>query len=147
MLITILIVIVVVLIMTYYAFRVLTSGSKSAMPPSPPDNNINPTTPPSCTTCAEHGRSSCADYGTQCEAVCMMNAAVSEIIYFEDEELDRFKGKSSDSYTDAETEEFREVLYTMKPEEVPEWNRSLILRGINLPNGIKDELMLLMAEK
>lgn len=136
MLITILIVIVVVLIMTYYAYRVLTSGSKSAMPPTPPDNNT--ATIPSCTTCS--------DYGTQCEAVCMMNAAVSEIIYFEDEELDRFKGKSSDSYTDAETEEFREVLYTMKPEEVPEWNRSLVLRGINLPNGIKDELMLLMIK-
>lgn len=138
MLITILTIIAVVLIMTYYAYRVLTSGSKSAMPPSPPDRNKNSSTLPSCTTCA--------DYGTQCEAVCMMNAAVSEIIYFEDEELDRFKGKSSDAYTDAETEEFREVLYTMKPEEVPEWNRSLVLRGINLPNGIKDELMLLMIK-
>lgn len=136
MFLTILTIIAVVLIMTYYAYRVLTSGSKSAMPPTPPDNNT--ATLPSCSTCG--------DYRTQCEAVCMMNAAVSEIIYFEDEELDRFKGKSSDSYTDAETEEFREVLYTMKPEEVPEWNRSLILRGINLPNGIKDELMLLMIK-
>lgn len=129
----ILIIIGVLAVMTYYAFRFLTSGSKS---PTIRDKNVQQL--PSCTTCS--------DYGTQCEAVCMMNAAVSEIIYFEDEELDRFKGKSSDSYTDAETEEFREVLYTMKPEEVPEWNRSLILRGINIPDQIKDELMMLMTE-
>ncbi len=101
---------------------------------------------PLCSSCTEHSPSTCADYGTQCEAIRMLNAAVSEIIYFEDEELDRFKGRPSDSYTDAETEEFREVLYTMKPEEVPEWNRSLILRGINLPNDLKDELMILMTE-
>lgn len=47
----------------------------------------------------------------------------------------------ADDYTDEEVEEFSEVLYTMQPEEVAGWNRSLILRGINLPNQIKDEVI------
>ena len=47
----------------------------------------------------------------------------------------------ADDYTDEEVEEFSEVLYTMQPDEVAGWNRSLILRGINLPNQIKDEVI------
>lgn len=66
------------------------------------------------------------------------------IEYFDDEELDVFKGRSSDKYTDEEVEMFAEVLYTMRPDEVVSWNRSLILRGINVPDQIKDELVMMM---
>ena len=71
----------------------------------------------------------------------MMEAATKEVEYYDDEELDRFKGKESNEYTDDEAEEFSEVLYTMRPDEAKGWNRSLILRGINVPNQIKDELI------
>ena len=71
----------------------------------------------------------------------MMEAATKEVEYYDDEELDRFKGKESNEYTDDEAEEFSEVLYTMRPDEAKGWNRSLILRGINIPNQIKDELI------
>ena len=74
----------------------------------------------------------------------MMEAATKPIEYYDDEELDRFALRPSDSYTDEEAEEFREVLYTMKPDDVKGWNRSLILRGINVPNQIKDELTLMV---
>ena len=70
-----------------------------------------------------------------------MEAATKEVEYYDDEELDRFKGKESNEYTDDEAEEFSEVLYTMRPDEAKGWNRSLILRGINVPNQIKDELI------
>ena len=73
-----------------------------------------------------------------------MEAAVKPIEYFDDEELDVFKGRSSDKYTDEEVEMFAEVLYTMRPDEVVSWNRSLILRGINVPDQIKDELVMMM---
>ena len=76
-----------------------------------------------------------------CEQTCMMEAATKEVEYYDDEELDRFKGKESNEYTDDEAEEFSEVLYTMRPDEAKGWNRSLILRGINVPNQIKDELI------
>ena len=77
--------------------------------------------------------------GTRCEQACMMEAATKDIEYFDDEELDEYKGRPSDQYTDEETEQFAEVLETLQPQEVKPWGRSLVLRGINMPNGIKDE--------
>ena len=73
-----------------------------------------------------------------------MEAATREVEYYDDEELDRFKGRPSDCFTDDEAELFREVLMTMPLSDVKGWNRSLILRGINVPDQIKDELLLMI---
>ena len=83
----------------------------------------------------------CSGINDDCEQTCMMEAATKEVEYYDDEELDRFKGKESGEYTDDEAEEFSEVLYTMRPDEAKGWNRSLLLRGINVPNQIKDDLI------
>ena len=89
----------------------------------------------SCSTCSgEHD---------QCEQECMLEVATKEIECYDDEELDRFRGRLSDSYTDDEAEEFAEVMLTMRPEEVKGWSRSLILRGISMPNQIKDDFIAL----
>ena len=85
--------------------------------------------------------SSCDGTNDKCEQVCMMEAATREIEYYDDEELDRFRGRQSNQYTDEEAEEFANILYTMQPQEAKGWNRSLILREINVPNQIKDELI------
>ena len=86
----------------------------------------------------------CNGTNQKCEQECMMEASTKEIEYYDDEELDRFCGRESDQYSDDEIAEFSEVLYTMRPEEVAGWNRSLILRGINLPDALKDEVIMLM---
>ena len=75
----------------------------------------------------------------------MMQAATKDIVYFDDEELDIYRGRPSDSYNADETEQFAEVLETLRPTEIKEWNRSLILRGINMPDGIKDEYFALVS--
>ena len=85
--------------------------------------------------------SSCDGTDDKCEQVCMMEAATREIEYYDDEELDSFRGRQSNQYTDEEAEEFANILYTMQPQEAKGWNRSLILREINVPNQIKDELI------
>ena len=90
--------------------------------------------------------SSCDGTDDKCEQVCMMEAAIKDVEYYDDEELDRFRGRQSDQYTDEEVEEFATVLYTMQPKEVKGWNRSLILREINLPNQIKDELIAMIED-
>ena len=90
--------------------------------------------------------SSCDGTDDKCEQVCMMEAAIKDIEYYDDEELDRFRGRQSDQYTDEEVEEFATVLYTMRPNEVKGWNRSLILREINIPNQIKDELIAMIED-
>ncbi len=89
----------------------------------------------------------CSGDNAKCEQECMMEAAIQDIEYYDDEELDAFKGHPADSYTDEEVEQFAEVLYTMRPEEVAGWNRSLILRGINLPNQLKDEVIAFIDDK
>ena len=68
------------------------------------------------------------------------------IEYFDDEELDRFSGRSPESYTPAEEEELRDVLLTLSPDDVAPWARSLALRKIELPASLRDELLLLVAE-
>ena len=93
------------------------------------------------------GCATCNGDNEKCEQTCMMEAAVRDIEYFDDEELDVFKGRPSDSYSETEIEQFRDVVYTMRPEEVAAWNRSLVLRGVELPNQVKDEAMMLMNDE
>ena len=88
----------------------------------------------------------CDGNNTKCEQTCMLEASVKEIEYFDDEELDVYRDRPSDGYSEAEAEQFADILYTMKPEEVAAWNRSLILRGINIPDQIKDEVLLLLSD-
>ena len=86
----------------------------------------------------------CDGTNEKCEQECMLEAAVKEIEYFDDEELDAFRERRSDNYTDEEAELFREILYTMRPEEVKDWTRSLTLRQISLPDQVKDEVFTMM---
>ena len=69
--------------------------------------------------------------------------ALEDIDYYEDEELDRFRGRMA--YSEEDVEEFREVLYTMRTDEVAGWMHSLELRQVNLPDELKDEAFLLMS--
>lgn len=82
------------------------------------------------------------------EGVCCGRHVVCEkgydSLYFEDEELDRFKERDENDYTDEEVEEFRQVLYTMKEEEVSTWVKCLGSRGIALPQQVKDEILLML---
>ena len=65
-------------------------------------------------------------------------------LYFDDEELDRFKGVRADEYTEADIEEFRQVLYTMREDEVENWAHCIETRGIELQQEIKDEILLML---
>lgn len=69
-----------------------------------------------------------------------------EIIYYDDEELDRFSGRDPESYTPSETDEFRDVMLTLMPQDVAGWAKSITLRKIELPSEVKDELLLILTE-
>lgn len=62
------------------------------------------------------------------------------ILYYEDEELDRFRGRAADLYTEMETQEFRHVLLTLQDADVPGWVTSIHRRGIHFPAGVADEV-------
>ena len=65
-------------------------------------------------------------------------------LYFDDEELDRFKGVAPEEYVDSDKEEFRHVLYTMKEDEVDTWVLCLQTRGIELPEDVKEEVLMIL---
>lgn len=69
-----------------------------------------------------------------------------EVVYYDDEELDRFRGREADGYTPEEIEEFRDVLMTLLPQDVAGWSRSVQVRGISLPAEVRDELILIVSE-
>ena len=82
-----------------------------------------------------------------CERDSLLAAVSKKIEYYDDEELDQFIGKAGDAYTEEETEMFRDVLYTTLDVEVAGWVRSLQLRGIELPDDLKDEVFLIIGER
>ena len=89
----------------------------------------------------------CCGQHETCEKDSLLAAVSKGIEYYNDEELDRFRGRYSDEYTEDEVEEFREVMLTCKDDEVAGWCRSLQLRGIELPDDLKDELFLIIGER
>ena len=85
--------------------------------------------------------------GGMCNLDCRVEDLKEEPDYYEDEELDAFRGRPSDAYSPEEVEQFEEVLTTMRPEEVHGWLRSLGLRGVELPNELKDEAFMIVREQ
>ena len=91
--------------------------------------------PPGC--CGQH---------EVCEKAALLEAMQEHVEYYDDEELDRFQGREAAAYSDDEIEEFREVLYTMRDDEVSGWLRSLQMRGVVLPDAVKDEAFLMIND-
>lgn len=89
----------------------------------------------------------CCGQHEVCEKESLLAAVSKDIEYYEDEELDAYRGRRSDAYTEEEVEAFQEVLYTMRGEEVAGWVRSLQLRGVELPDELKDEVFLIVGER
>jgi hypothetical protein len=89
----------------------------------------------------------CCGQHEVCEKDSLLAAISKGIEYYDDEELDKFIGTPPEAYSSTDEEEFRDILYTMKSEEVAGWVRSLQLRGIALPNNIKDEVFLIIGER
>lgn len=70
----------------------------------------------------------------------------TRIEYYDDEELDIFQNIDEKEYSNEQIDQFREILYTLKTEEIRYWLLSIERRKINLPNILKDESRMLMAE-
>ena len=82
-----------------------------------------------------------------CERDSLLAAVSKQIEYYDDEELDRYIGVAPDAYTFEQEEEFRNVFYTMREVDVAGWVRSLQLRGIALPDALRDEVFLVVGER
>lgn len=82
-----------------------------------------------------------------CERDSLLAAVSRKIEYYDDEELDKYIGIAPEAYTPEQEDEFRDIFYTMQDIDVAGWVRSLQLRGIALPDNIKDEVFLIIGER
>lgn len=94
------------------------------------DNQSEEITAPPAECCGAH-------------AVCEkgLKKADTHIDYFDDEELDAFRGIPADGYNDVQIDAFRDVLYTLRREEVEDWLISLEKREIDLPEILRPEAL------
>lgn len=86
----------------------------------------------------------CCGQHEVCEKEEMLKALSRGVEYYDDEDLDMYRGRRADSYTDDEAEDFRDVLFTMKESDVPGWVRSLQMRGIELPPDVREEALFVL---
>lgn len=70
-----------------------------------------------------------------------------ESLYYNDEELDAYRGIPAEDYTDAQRAEIREVFETLMPQEVSDWVCAMYARGIELPADVREEALLLLGDK
>lgn len=89
----------------------------------------------------------CCGQHEVCEKDSLLAAVSRKVDYYNDEELDRYRHRPADCYAAEEVEEFQEILYTMRSDEVAGWVRSLQLRGIELPDEVRDEVLLIVSER
>ena len=99
------------------------------------DDVVNEPRPEGC--CGQHAA---------CEQDSLLQGISRDIVYYDDQELDAFRGIDADAYTEEQIEQFRDVLYTLQRDDIGGWARSIQLRGITLPSPIHDELIMLAAE-
>lgn len=105
------------------------------------------TTKAETTTVEEYERpDGCCGAHEVCENESLL-ATNAKIIYFDDEELDAFKDREPESYTDEEIALFDEVFMTLRENELVDWLKSLQLRHVPLPECIKEQALMIISER
>ena len=111
------------------------------------DREADAPTDTAATGTPEDEEEECCGMHITCEKDSLLAGISKSIEYYEDEELDAYKGRGADGYSEEETEQFRDVLLTLLPEDIAGWARSLQLRGITLPADVREELLMIVAER
>lgn len=89
----------------------------------------------------------CCGMHAVCEKDSLLAGVGKEIEYYDDYELDEYSNTPSSEYDDEALSRFEEVFYTLRPEDVPGWVRSLSMRQIEVPDKIKDEIIMIVEEE
>ena len=94
----------------------------------------------------DEGGSECCGLHLVCEKD-SLSPMSAEVEYYDDEELDRFIGRSGNDYSTEEIEEFRDVLMTLRADDIAGWGRSITARRLELPPEVRDEFLMLVNEQ
>jgi len=88
----------------------------------------------------------CCGQHAVCERDSLMNTK-TKADYYDDEELDLFANREPADYTDEEISQFQNVLLTMKDYDVAGWLKSLQARGVQLPDVVREEALMIVSER
>lgn len=88
----------------------------------------------------------CCGMHLVCERETMLQQNAKPV-YYDDEELDALAGIDADKFTKEQTAQIAEIFNSMNTEDVTGWVRSLQMRGINIPDGLRDEILLVVREQ
>lgn len=97
----------------------------------------NPAVKEEVKICSTTGGVCCGGGGEHCHH---KQSQKTQYTYYEDEELDRFRGRTPEEYTEGEMAEWQEVYSTLQESEVEGWLRSIEERGLVLPARLQSEL-------
>ncbi len=88
----------------------------------------------------------CCGQHLVCERDSLLAGVSDGVEYYDDEELDAWRGVAPEEYTAEQIEHFREIFYTLQPHDVAGWVRSLQLREVAVPNELRDEILLIIND-
>ncbi len=111
-------------------------GGDGESQPSQPNEPVQP-------ACVDE---SCSLHGMCPSDMLLESMASEEIVYYDDEELDTFKGRPATGYTSDEEELWRDVIYTLAGSDLLGWEQSVKKRGLVMPASIHDEFIMLYGE-
>ena len=89
----------------------------------------------------------CCGMHETCEKDSLLTAVSKDVEYYNDYELDAYIGVPCEEYDKEAVVAFEDGFYTLRSEEVAGWVRSLCLRNIELPEQIRDEVLLVVSER
>lgn len=88
----------------------------------------------------------CCGRHSVCERESLLTSK-PDVVYYDDEELDRLAHLAPEDYTEKDLADVQEVFYTLQPKDVAGWLRSIQLREITLPQEIMDEALMIVSER
>jgi len=117
---------------------------------APSDDAPADDAPAEAQSCETSGNSGCTDDCCAIHEICpsqeILKASMEPVTYYDDQELDAYRGRAADGYSDDELEQWRDILYTLQPSDLMGWQQSVKRRGIVMPAVIRDEFVQLVAD-
>lgn len=89
----------------------------------------------------------CCGMHITCERDSLLASVSAQIEYYDDEELDIYRDCDPAAYSEEQIEQFRDILLSMRPDDIAGWARSLQLRHVPLPEPVRDELIMIVSEE
>jgi len=88
----------------------------------------------------------CCGAHSVCDEDTLLSSS-NRIVYYDDEELDSLAGVSPDGFSNEQLKALSDVFYSLKENDTAGWLRSLHLRNIELPAELREQALLIVAER